>query len=101
MQKGITATANGFYGPQGRILRLPIQDALINEKLTDFDFRGLRISNFEMETGGIYGLSSLFGHHACSVNAIIANRASGTFSENPGKVVEDLILYTLEKLTSS
>lgn len=69
--------------------------------MTDFDFRGLRISNLEMETGGIYGLSSLFGHHACSVNAIIANRASGTFSENPGKVVEDLILYTLEKLTSS
>ena len=100
IHKGITATANGFYGPQGRILRLPIQDEFINEKLTKFNYRGLRISNFEMETGGIYGLSSLFGHHACSVNAIIANRASGTFSENPGKVVEDLIQYTLDKLTN-
>lgn len=101
LYKGITATANGFYGPQGRILRLPIQDEFINEKLTGFNFQGLRISNFEMETGGIYGLSSLFGHQACSVNAIIANRYSGTFSQNPGKVVENLILYTLDKLTSS
>ena len=98
---GITATANGFYGPQGRILRLPIQDEFINEKLTDFNFEGLRISNFEMETGGIYGLATLFGHEACSLNAIIANRPNGNFSKNPGKVVEELIQYTLEKLTNS
>ncbi|MAD98479.1 MAG: phosphorylase [Flavobacteriaceae bacterium] len=100
MYQGITATANGFYGPQGRILRLPIQEEFINEKLTNFKYDDLRISNFEMETGGIYGLSKLFGHEACSVNAIIANRAMGTFSENPGQVIEDLITYTLDKLTA-
>ena len=100
MYQGITATANGFYGPQGRILRLPIQEEFINEKLTNFKYDDLRISNFEMETGGIYGLSKLFGHEACSVNAIIANRAMGTFSKNPGKVIEDLITYTLDKLTA-
>lgn len=97
---GMTATANGFYGPQGRILRLPIQEELINEKLAEFRYNNLRISNFEMETGGIYGLAKLFGHQACSLNAIIANRPQGTFSKNPAKVIEDLIEYTLEKLTS-
>ncbi|SDS00286.1 uridine phosphorylase [Polaribacter sp. KT25b] len=95
---GITATAGGFYGPQGRVLRLAIQDAELNHKIDSFNFNGHRITNLEMETSAIYGLSKLLGHNACSINAIIANRANGTFSKNPGKVIADLIIYTLEKL---
>ena len=97
---GITATAGGFYGPQGRILRLAIQDENLNHKIDSFNFENHRITNLEMETSAIYGLSKLLGHHACSINAIIANRANGTFSTNPGKVVADLIEYALEKLTT-
>ena len=96
--QGITATAGGFYGPQGRILRLAIQDNELNHKIDSFSFNQHRITNLEMETSAIYGLSKLLGHKACSINAIIANRANGSFSENPGKVVADLIEYTLEKL---
>lgn len=97
--KGITATAGGFYGPQGRVLRLGLQDAELNNKIDSFQFNNHRITNLEMETSAIYGLSKLLGHHAVSMNAIIANRANGTFSENPSKVVADLITYTLEKIT--
>ena len=96
--QGITATAGGFYGPQGRILRLAIQDNELNHKIDSFSFNQHRITNLEMETSAIYGLSKLLGHKACSINAIIANRANGSFSKNPGKVVADLIEYTLEKL---
>jgi len=96
--QGITATAGGFYGPQGRILRLALQDNELNHKIDSFNFNQHRITNLEMETSAIYGLSKLLGHKACSINAIIANRANGSFSENPGKVVADLIEYTLEKL---
>ena len=98
--QGITATAGGFYGPQGRVLRLAIQDPELNQKIDSFNFEGNRITNLEMETSAIYGLSKLLGHHAVSMNAIIANRANGTFSENPYKVVDDLILYTLDKIVS-
>ena len=95
---GITATAGGFYGPQGRILRLPLQDADMNSKIDSFHFNGNRITNLEMETSAIYGLSKLLGHHAISMNAIIANRATGAFSKDYKKVVENLIEYTLNKL---
>lgn len=96
--KGITATAGGFYGPQGRVLRLAIQDAELNSKMDNFTFKEHRISNFEMETAAIYGLSRLLGHNALSMNAIIANRALGTFSEDPYIAVENLILYALDKI---
>jgi len=96
--KGMTATAGGFYGPQGRVLRLELQDAELNTKIDSFNHNGIRITNLEMETSAIYGLSKLLGHDAVSMNAIIANRASGTFSKNPDKVVADLIQYTLNKL---
>lgn len=97
---GVTATAVGFYGPQGRVLRLAIEDPQLNSKIDNFEYNGVRITNLEMETSAIYGLSKLLGHHACSMNAIIANRANGTFSENPYKPVEELIIYTLNKLSS-
>ena len=98
MHSGITATAGGFYGPQGRVLRLEITDPELNEKMDNFTFGEHRITNLEMETGAIYGLSKLLGHQALSLNAIIANRASGTFSADPYKAVDELIAYTLDRL---
>jgi uridine phosphorylase len=95
---GMTLTSGGFYGPQGRILRLPLYDPHLNAKIDSFNYNGIRATNLEMETSAIYGLSKLLGHHACSMNAIIANRALGEFSENPYQVVEDLICYTLNKI---
>ncbi len=100
MHKGITATAGGFYGPQGRVLRLNIQDEELNSKMDSFAFEETLITNLEMETAAIYGLSALLGHNALSLNAIIANRASGTFSTDPYKAVDELITYTLDKLAA-
>ncbi|MDO9038134.1 MAG: nucleoside phosphorylase [Lutibacter sp.] len=96
---GVTATAGGFYGPQGRVLRLALQDPSLNSKIDNFEFDGYKVTNLEMETSAIYGLAKLLGHEACSMNAIIAKRANGTFSEDPYKPVEALIVYTLNKLT--
>ncbi|WP_298555728.1 nucleoside phosphorylase [uncultured Algibacter sp.] len=96
--KGLTATAGGFYGPQGRVLRLAIQDAELNSKMDAFNFNGIKITNLEMETSAIYGLSKLLGHEAISLNAIIANRVLGDFSKNPNTVIENLIIYTLNKI---
>ena len=96
--KGITGTAGGFYGPQGRVLRLNIQDETLNSKMDSFIYNGIRMTNLEMETSAIYGLGKLLGHNCLSLNAIIANRASGAFSEDPYKAVDELIAYTLEKL---
>lgn len=98
--KGITATAGGFYGPQGRVLRLAIQDENLNNKMDNFTFNNNRITNLEMETAAIYGLSKLLGHQALSLNVIIANRASGNFSEDPYKAVDELIKYTLDKIAN-
>ena len=98
MFKGITATAGGFYGPQGRVLRLNIQDEELNAKMDNFEFNEHRITNLEMETAAIYGLGKLLGHETLSLNAIIANRATGTFSNDPYKAVDELIAYTLDKL---
>lgn len=98
MFKGITATAGGFYGPQGRVLRLNIQDEELNGKMDNFVFDEHRITNLEMETAAIYGLGKLLGHETLSLNAIIANRATGTFSSDPYKAVDELIAYTLDKL---
>ena len=97
---GFTATNNGFYGPQGRILRIPVQDQKLNDKLAKFNFEGKIITNLEMETAGIYGISNLLGHNAISLNAIIANRATGIFSDNPKSVIDDLIKYTLNKIVT-
>jgi len=99
-KSGITATNIGFYGPQGRVLRLPLQDSDINKKLASFQYKGLNITNMEMETAGIYGLSKLLGHRAISLNALIANRVTGEFSNNPKKLVERLIAYSLERIVN-
>lgn len=95
---GITATNSGFYGPQGRILRLGLRDGAWSSKIESFSHQGKRISNLEMETAGIYGLAKLLGHRAVSLNAIIANRATGRFSIDPVALTDELIRFTLERL---
>lgn len=95
---GVTISAPGFYGPQGRVLRLPIQDSEINDKISAFRYDHWRITNYEMECSAIYGLSKLLGHNAATICLIIANRMAGTFSSNYPAEMEKLIKYTLDKL---
>jgi uridine phosphorylase len=98
---GFTGSNVGFYAPQGRMLRLPLRDESMKEKLATFEFKGKRITNLEMETSAIFGLSKLLGHQAASLNAIIANRATGNFSADGAKAVDNLIRYTLDRLAAS
>ena len=97
--QGITATAPGFYGPQGRMLRLSPWVADFNQQLTDFKYLDHRITNFEMETSALYGLGSLHGHQTCTVCAIIANRVAKQYSGNYHVAVDRLIQLVLERLT--
>lgn len=99
-QHGFTATNSGFYGPQGRRLRAAVAQPEYLDVLQKFDFHGDRILNLEMETAGIYGLSSLLGHRAVSLSAILANRARGEFSRQPDKTVRRLIETVLEKIST-
>jgi uridine phosphorylase len=94
--QGITVTCPGFYGPQGRILRLGLSHPDLVGRLTDFSFGQHRIANFEMETSGIYGLGRLLGHQCLSLSAIVANRVKKEFSRDGNAVIERLILKTLE-----
>lgn len=100
VKKGVTITNVGFYGPQGRILRLPLQDNDLNKKITSFKYDNKIVTNLEMETAGIYGMAKLLGHKAVSMNAILANRYSGDFSQNPKNTIDQLIQYTLKKIIS-
>jgi uridine phosphorylase len=93
--RGITVTCPGFYGPQGRILRLGLSNPELVDRLTQFSFGQHRISNFEMETSAIYGLGKLLGHQCLSVNAIVANRVAKQFSKDGKKAVERLIVRVL------
>jgi uridine phosphorylase len=88
--KGITISAPGFYGPQGRKLRLETFDSEINRKLSEFSFRGRTISNYEMESSAIYGLSALLGHKALTICVIIGNRVSGEFINDYKPLMLDL-----------
>ncbi|MEP0134044.1 MAG: nucleoside phosphorylase [Eudoraea sp.] len=97
---GFTGTNVGFYGPQGRRLRLLLEDNDLNSKLSSFEYNGMRITNLEMETSAIYGLAKLMGHRAASMNCVLANRSTGQFSRDPVKTIDALIKYTLEKLTA-
>lgn len=96
---GVTISSPGFYGPQGRVLRLPIIDPVINDKIEKFDYKNQKITNYEMESSALYGLSKLLGHHALTICVIIANRVNKTFSKDYKPRVEALIQYTLDKLT--
>ena len=98
--KGITVTCPGFYGPQGRVLRLGLNSPGLIDRLTHFNFNNHRITNFEMETSAIYGLGRLMGHDCLSVNAIVANRVVQQFSKDSDATVRQLIIKALEALTS-
>jgi uridine phosphorylase len=97
---GITVTCPGFYGPQGRVLRLGLTQPELVDRLTNFAYGPHRITNFEMETAGIYGLGKLLGHHCLSLNAIVANRVLQTFSRDNNAVIEQLIRTTLDIVTA-
>ncbi len=98
-QRGITLTCPGFYGPQGRELRLPPRFPNLIKKASNFSYEEYRITNFEMETAGIYALGKLLGHQCVSVSAIMANRIEHSFSVNPKKTIEKLIVDLLEKIS--
>ena len=99
MRKGITISAPGFYGPQGRVLRLPLQDAEINNKITAFEYNGHKITNYEMECSAIYGLGALLGHTAITVCSIIANRLNKNASSSYNGSMSKLIETVLQRLT--
>ena len=88
---GITVTCPGFYGPQGRVLRLGLTNPDLIDRLTQFTFGNHRITNFEMETSAIYGLGKLLGHHCLSISAIVANRVKKEFSKDGAKAVDTMI----------
>lgn len=92
---GITVTCPGFYGPQGRVLRMGLTQPQLIDSLTSFSFGQHRISNFEMETSAIYGMGKVLGHHCLSLSAIVANRISKEFSKDGAAAVENLIQKTL------
>ncbi len=98
MPQGITATAPGFYAPQGRQVRAKLKVSNLIEKLNSFTHQDLKITNLEMETAGIYALASTLGHHSISINAILASRLKNKFSKNPEVVVEKMIKTVLERL---
>lgn len=98
---GITVTCPGFYGPQGRILRLGTQNPQLIDRLTEFTFGQHRITNFEMETAAIYGLGKLLGHHCLSLSAIVANRIQKQFTSNSDALIDQLIRKSLEIISSN
>lgn len=98
MIKGNTITSPGFYAPQGRKIRIPVRLPNMVRDLTQYHKDGFWLTNFEMETAAYYGLAKLMGHEMLSLNAIIANRVSKEFSGNYTKVVDDLIVKTLDRL---
>lgn len=98
--RGITVTCPGFYGPQGRILRLGVRSPELINRLTDFRFGQHRISNFEMETSAIFGLGKLLGHQCLALNAVVANRVQKQFSKDGGTAVENLVKKSLEIISA-
>ena len=96
--KGVTLTANGFYGPQGRVLRLPIEMPTVNDEIARFRFGNYKIVNYEMESAAIAGLAALMGHRATTICLIIANRATGDASADYKPHMKKLIEYTLNSL---
>jgi len=96
--KGITYTASGFYGPQGRHIRVNPNPKNMLEILASITLRNQKIDNIEMETAGIYGLAKVLGHRALAINAALANRTDGKFSANPAATVEKMIEQTFELL---
>ena len=99
MKRGITATAPGFFAPQGRELRLVPSIKNMESKLSSFHYQNHRIVNFEMETSALYGLSKLLGHNACTVCVIVGNRITKKFSKDYHPAMELLVQTVLTRLT--
>ena len=97
---GVTISAPGFYGPQGRVLRLPLAVPELNKQIEVFRFKQQKITNFEMESSAIYGLSKMLGHEALTICLIIANRVNLTANENYRDVMKKLIIEVMKRLTS-
>ena len=99
MFKGITASCSGFYGPQGRVLRYELAFPELIDRLTSFSFENHFITNFEMETGAMYGLAKILGHHCCSINAVVANRISKQHTHKGEETMNNLIETVLDRLS--
>jgi len=98
MLNGTTITNVGFYGPQSRRLRLAPSNKELKQLISNFTYDGHQITNLEMETSGIYAMAHLLGHRAVSLNAVLANRATGNFSQEPEATVDKLIRFTLDRI---
>ena len=98
LYKGLTATCNGFYAFQGRETRIPLESTIDINDMKSIEFKKYKVTNLEMETSIIYGLSDFLGHNAISLNAILANRINDLYSENPSEIIESLILFVLNKI---
>ena len=98
MVKGVTIACGGFFGPQGRELRIPLADPEQNKKVMSFEYNGMRITNYEMESSAIAGLSALLGHKAMTVCMVIANRVAKEADANYKNSIDDLIRIVLERI---
>jgi uridine phosphorylase len=98
MYRGITATASGFYAPQGRVLRLPLAFPQLHDVLKSFEYNGLKITNLEMETSALYGLGQSLGHQTLTTCLVVANRVTKKFSENYKRTMEDSIENLLDRI---
>ncbi len=98
MPKGITITAPGFYGPQGRQIRVPLLDNTINDRLPNFVYKDRKITNYEMESSSLYCLSKNLGHNALTICNVIANRQQGTFAKDYSQSMNKLIQTVLDRI---
>ena len=98
MVRGITIACGGFFGPQGRRLRIPLADPQLNDKIMTFAHNGLRITNFEMESSALAGLSLLLGHKATTICMVVANRLAKEANANYKSSIDDLITMVLERI---
>ena len=98
MVRGVTVACNGFFGPQGRRLRLPLMDEKLNEKIEAFSYKGLKITNFEMESSALAGLSTLMGHKAMTCCMVIANRRSHEANTGYKNTIDGLITKVLDRI---
>ena len=98
MVRGVTIACGGFFGPQGRRLRLPLADPELNHKIERFEYKGLRVTNFEMESSALAGLSTLMGHHAMTCCMVIANRLAGEANAGYKNTIDGLIKTVLKRI---
>ena len=98
MVRGITVACGGFFGPQGRQLRVPLADPHQNEKIESFEYEGMHITNFEMESSALAGLAKLMGHRATTTCMVIANRRAGKANTGYKNIIDDLITLVLDRI---